>query len=163
MSCWFCSIRDEEADHHLAYEMYGEVDAQETKAQTKVAYKVQHVKVPRCADCHSRHTIAQYIDIIAIILGAIFLLSILFAVFGWVAQWIWALWMGLSFGLMLGSLAAHVLVLRGIHSVYKARMTFPEIKELLEKCFRFGYRPRGQVIESDPTCNPAEKTQVTPK
>jgi len=163
MSCWFCSIRDETAEHELAVDLYGEVAAQETKEQTKVAYKVRHVRIPRCADCHSRHNIVRYIDLFSIFLGAVFLLSILFAVFGWIAQWIWALWMGLSFGLLLGSLAAHVLILRGTHSVYRAKTTFPEIKELLEKCYRFGCRPKGQVIESDPACHSAEANQAAPE
>ncbi len=163
MSCWFCSVRDEEAEHLLAVEMYGEVNALEVKSQTKVAYKVQHIKIPRCADCHSRHIIANLVDILAIILVVIFLVSILFAVFGWVAQLIWALIMGVSFGLLVGTLAVRFLALKGIRSIRDAKMNYPEIKELLEKCYRFGMHPKGQVTESDPICNSVVENSETSK
>lgn len=157
MDCWFCSIRPSEANHVLAIEMYGEVDALKKEKQTAVAYKVHHLEVPRCNDCHNRHNIARSAVIFFVIFSISFILSLISAAFGYVDQWIWGLWIGLSLGLMIASLGIRVLALKNIHSIHQAKTSFPEIKELLGKCYRFGYRPKGQVTESDKPCDQIEE------
>ena len=159
MDCWFCSVRPSETNHVLAIEMYGEVDALKKEMQTAVAYKVFHIEVPRCYDCHSRHNSARFAGIFFVLFSISFIFSLFFAAFGFVDQWIWGLWMGFSLGLMIGSLAIRFLVLKNIHSIRQAKISFPEIKELKDKCYRFGYRPRGQVTESDKPCDQIEEKQ----
>ena len=149
MNCWFCSVREAEADHTLLIEMYGDVDTKKTPSQTRVAYNVRHIDVPRCADCHSRHVIALYATILAVIMTVALVVAVLFAFYAWLPQWAWGLWAGLAFGLVLGSLAIRFLILKGIFSIRQAKADYPDIKELLEKGYRFGRRPRGQLPESD--------------
>jgi hypothetical protein len=159
MSCWFCSIRDAEMDHVLAVDMYGDVNAQKTELQTKVAYNVQHVSIPRCADCHSRHIISMYADVLGLIFGVVFLVSILAAVFGWAGLFISGLWMGLAFGLLLGMLGIRFLALKGIYSVRDAKIRYPEVKKLQEKGYRFGFRPQSQLPKSNqPEMQTGDKT-----
>ena len=158
MKCWFCSVREKEDDHASKVEMYGDVDTKKTPSQTQVAYSVRHIEVPRCADCHSRHVIAFYALAAALIMAAILIAAVLAAVFSWVPQWVWGLWAGLAGGLLLGSLLIRFLILKGIRSIRQARAVFPEIKDLLDKCYRFGFRPKGQLPESDKPCpEPAAK------
>jgi hypothetical protein len=159
MSCWFCSVRNEEIEHVLAVEMYGDVNAQKTKVQTKVAYNVQHVNIPRCPDCHSRHIISMYSDILGLIFSVAFLVSILVAVFGGVGSLLLGLWMGLSFGLLLGVLGIRFMALKGIYSIRDAKANYPEIKELLKKGYRFGFRPQSQLPEGNqPEMQAGDKT-----
>ncbi len=162
MSCWFCLVREAEADHVLALELYGDVDSRKTGSETKVAYNVRQIEVPRCADCHSRHIIALYAAVGAVLMGIACLVSVLFAVYGWAAAWIWALWLGLTLGLTLGALVARSLSLKGILSVQEARKIYPEVKDLLEKGYRFGRRPKGHLPESDPSSDQADQSSGKP-
>jgi hypothetical protein len=148
------------ANHdHLAVDMYGDVNAQKSELQTKVAYNVQHVSIPRCSDCHSRHIISQYADVLGLIFSVAFLVSILTAVLGWVGPFILGLWMGLAFGLLLGMFGIRFLALKGIYSIRDAKIKYPEVKELLEKGYRFGFRPQNQLPESNqPEIQAGDKT-----
>ena len=163
MNCWFCSVREANTDHTYVTQMYGDVDAKTTSSQTQVRYNVRRIEVPRCADCHSRHVIALYATVLAIVMAVALLVAVLFAVYGWTAQWIWGLWSGLAFGLLLGALAIRFLILKGIYSIGQARKAYPEISELLEKCYRFGRRPKGQLPESDAPCPEAGDQAGTPQ
>lgn len=158
MNCWFCSIREADPEHLFHVEMYGDVDTKKTPSQTKVAYNVRHIDVPRCADCHSRHVVALYAAVIAAVLLVALVIAVLFAVFSWAPQWVWGLWAGLAFGLALGTLAIRFFALKGIYSVRQAKAIYPEIKDLLDKCYRFGRRPRGQLPESDEPCASPESS-----
>ena len=153
MRCWFCDVRDAETEHVYQVEMYGDVDTRKTPSQTQVAYNVRHVEVPRCADCHSRHVIAFYALVISLIMVIALAFAILAAVLSWTSQWIWGLWAGLAAGLLLGTLLIRFLILKGIRSIHQARITHPEIKDLLEKCYRFGRRPKGSPPKSDKPCD----------
>lgn len=159
MNCWFCSVREANAENTWSTEMYGDVDAKKSSSQTQIMYNVRHIEVPRCADCHSRHVIALYAAVLTLVMAVALVVAILFAVYGWSAQWIWGLWAGLAFGLLLGSLAIRFLILKGIFSIRQAKAAYPEIKEMLEKCYRFGHRPRGHLPESDKPCaDPADRS-----
>ncbi len=149
MNCWFCSVREAYADNTWSTEMYGDVDAKKTSSQTQVIYNVRHIDVPRCADCHSRHVIALYAAVMALVMTVALIVAVLFAVYGWSVQWIWGLWAGLAFGLLLGALAIRFLILKGIYSIKQAKSAYPEIKDLLDKSYRFGRRPKGHLPESD--------------
>jgi hypothetical protein len=157
MSCWFCSVREAQADHDLAFEMYGDVDAQKTQSQTRVAYNVRHIEIPRCADCHGRHILALYALIGAAALLVSALAALLVGLYGTLVAWAWGLWLGLSFGLMIGLLGCRFFLLKGIHSVHQARTVYPEVKELLEKCYRYGRRPKGQLPAGDQACEQPEE------
>lgn len=156
MQCWFCSVRDADEAHALHLEMYGDVDAKKTSSETKIAYNVRHIDVPRCADCHSRHVIAFYALILAGAMALGLVAAILVAVFADLAGWVWGLWAGLAAGLLLGALAIRFLILKGINSVHQARTQYPDIVALLEKCYRFGRRPKGPIPESDQPCEPPD-------
>lgn len=149
MTCWFCKIRDAAERHALPYEMFGDIDTRSTPSETKVAYNVRHVEVPRCNDCHSRHSHAM----LSLIIGGIFLLAliaaVLFALYVESAEWIWAVWLGLSLGLLIGAIAVRFALLRGTLSVYQARKNYPEVKDLREKGYKFGRRPKDSLASAD--------------
>ena len=152
MNCWFCSVREAVAENVWSTDMNGDVDAIKSSSQTQIKYNVRNIEVPRCADCHSRHVIALYAAVLALAMAAALIVAVLFAVFAWTVQWIWGIWAGLAFGLLLGSLAIRFLILKGIYSIRQAKAAYPEIKELLEKCYRFGLRPKGRLPKSDEPC-----------
>ena len=62
MACWYCSVRPAEANHMLETNLNGDVDALKSYDQTKVAYNVRHVGIPRCGDCHRRHRLVGAVD-----------------------------------------------------------------------------------------------------
>jgi hypothetical protein len=136
--------------------MYGDVDAKKTSSETKIAYNVRHIDVPRCADCHSRHVIAFYALILAGAMALGLVAAILVAVIADLAGGGWGVWAGLAAGLLLGALAIRFLILKGINSVHQARTQNPDIVALLEKCYRFGRRPKGPIPESDQPCEPPD-------
>ena len=149
MKCWFCTIRDAVTKHALPFEMYGDVDTQKTPSETKVAYNVRHVEIPRCADCHSRHKHVMT----ALVAAIIFLLSlaaaIILAVWNLVPEWLWGLWAGASAGLLIGAVLTRQATLRGTLSTYYAKKNYPEVKELSEKGYRFGRRPKDTAEATD--------------
>ncbi|MBP8988651.1 MAG: hypothetical protein KBG64_00345 [Clostridia bacterium] len=149
MNCWFCSVREADQAHTFYVEMYGDVDTKEMPSQTQIAYSVRHIDVPRCAECHSRHSIARFAAIVAWIMLFSEIAAILFAVMGEIPDWAWGIWAGLSAGLLIGALASRFLVLKGSKTIHRAKTSFPEIKELLEKGYRFGRHPKGQLPKSD--------------
>jgi hypothetical protein len=148
MACWFCSVRIPEANHVLELDMYGDVDALKTPAQTTVAYNVRHIDIPRCADCHKRHSMARNVRFLAALLAITLIGAALSIAFSWVPPLYAGLWAGLSAGLMAGALVSGALVQKGIYSVGKSRAQYPEVKELLGKNYRFGLRPKNRVAES---------------
>lgn len=142
MKCWFCTIRDAVSKHALTYQMYGDVDTQKTDSETKVAYNVRQIEIPRCADCHSRHQHAFTTLIMVAALLVSLIAAILAGVFELTAEWIWALWAGLSGGMLIGAAITYLTLLRGTLSQFYARKNYPELKDLCEKGYRFGHRPK---------------------
>ena len=149
MKCWFCSIREADEKHVLALEMYGDVDAKKTESETKVAYNLRHIEVPRCFDCHSRHVRSFTAVIAALILVLSVAAATLAAVYVWLADWAWALWLGLSLGLLVAALLVRFFALLGIKSIKQAKTVYPEVKELLDKGYKFGRRPKSLITEND--------------
>jgi hypothetical protein len=47
-------------------------------------------------------------------------------------------------------------VQKGILTVANSRSQYPEIKELLEKCYRFGQRPGQKLPKNDQPCDKEE-------
>lgn len=152
MKCWFCSIREAEVKNVLDLEMYGDVDATKVESETKVAYNVRHIAVPRCADCHSRHIRSLTSIIMTVVLALSAAAAALSAAYGWLDGWVWGLWLGLSLGLAAAGLLVHYFALKGIKSIRQAKTVFPEVKDLLEKCYKFGRRPRNLKTENDQSC-----------
>ena len=158
MACWYCSVRPAEANHMLETNLNGDVDALKSYDQTKVAYNVRHVGIPRCGDCHRRHRLAKGIRGFAAIAGVSLILSAVAVVFHWLDPLYTGIWVGLSAGLMIGGLVAGNLVQTGIHTERKSLHQYPEIKDLRDKGYRFGIRPR----QAKPTSQPASPTTVAP-
>jgi len=153
MNCWFCSVRASEEGHVYEVDMHGEVDAQNVQSQTNIAYSVRHIKIPRCADCHSRHHLAGFAKFMAAVCAALVLAGVVFALFGWAAPFVTGAWTGLALGLVVAFLMAIVIAQKGIHSLRNSRSLYPEVKELLDRCYRFGLRPKAILPKSDPPCD----------
>lgn len=151
MNCWFCDIRTAENRHNKSYVMYGDIDTQKSPSETKVAYNVRHVDIPRCEDCHIRHQYSLICLAAALLLLLSAVAAVLFAVYGSLNGWIWALWLGLSAGLLLGALVVRMALLRGVKTIWQARTGYPEVAELSGKGYRFGHRPKESLTnrESD--------------
>jgi len=160
MNCWFCSVREAEAQHRVGMDMHGEVDAQNMQSQTKVAYSVRHIEIPRCADCHSRHRLAKFAQFMGAVFAVVLLAGVIVALFNLLAPYIAGLWAGLALGLVIASLAAGSVAHKGIYSLRDSRAKFPAVKELLNKCYRFGARPRALIPKSDPPCNRSDNKEV---
>ena len=155
MICWFCSLREAQERHTYGIDMYGEVDARKTAALTDVAYRVRHVEVPRCADCHRRHNHARNATILGVVFIIVAIGAILSIVFSWTTPLVSGLWLGLSVGLALASVLAARLIQRGIHPLRKSHSKHPEVQELLKQCYRFGQRPKAGIPKSSKPCNEA--------
>ncbi len=156
MKCWYCLVREAESVHDKKFEMYGEVEAKKGDVQTDVAYKVRHVVVPRCADCHSRHRIAARAGLAGIVTLLLLLAGVLALVFHWVPDAVSGIWAGLAAGLAVGALFSRRAAQKGILTVANSRSQYPEIKELLEKCYRFGQRPGKKLPENSQPCDKEE-------
>lgn len=142
MICWYCSVREAEDKHGFSFSMYGDVDAQEAEAQTDIAYRVRHVVVPRCADCHGRHRLAALALLGAAVLAILAIAASLNSGFGWTTDWFAGLWLGLSAGLLFGALLANRLVQTGIASLARSRTRYTQVQELRKMNYRFGTRPK---------------------
>ena len=158
MACWYCSVRPAEANHMLETNLNGDVDALKSYDQTKVAYNVRHVGIPRCGDCHRRHRLAKGARGFAALAGISLILAAIALVLKWLDPLYTGIWAELSAGLMPGGLAGGYLVQIGIHTERKSLRQYPEIKELRDKGYRFGIRPR----QTKPTAQTVSHNQVTP-
>lgn len=158
MKCWFCSVRDAEPGDAYELDMFGEVNAKSTESKTDVAYSVRHIVIPRCPNCHSKHRIAKGASWFAAVLLAGLIAAILALLFNWVGPLAAGLWSGIAAGLLVAALLSGVFVQKGIHTVRAGRLKYPEIKELLNECYRFGTRPNQALPKSDPPCERAENS-----
>ena len=147
MNCWFCEIRSAENRHSKSYVMNGDIDTQKSSSETKVAYNVRHIDIPRCEDCHIRHQYSLFCLAGALVLFLSALAATLFAVYGNLSGWIWALWLGFSIGLLLGTLIVRIAILRGVKTIWQARTLYPEVAELSAKGYRFGHRPKESLTD----------------
>lgn len=142
MICWYCSVREAEEKHTCSFEMIGDVDAQKANAQTAVAYRVRHVEIPRCADCHSKHRLASQTRFFTVIVAVLVLLAALNSIFNWTGPLFGGFWLGLGAGLLILGLIAGPLAQKGIYSAAKGRSKYPEVQELLKQQYKFGTRPK---------------------
>ncbi len=142
MACWYCSVRPAEANHMLETNLFGDVDALKSYDQTKVAYNVRHIGIPRCGDCRRRHRLAKGAYFLAGIAGVSLVAAAAAVGFSWLAPLYSGLWAGLSLGWMLGAWMAGRMAQSGIHTVRASLRHYPEIKDLRDKGYRFGLRPR---------------------
>jgi hypothetical protein len=157
MKCWFCSVRDAEPEDAFELDMYGEIDAKSTEAKTNVAYSVRHVIVPRCPDCKSKHWIAKVASWFAALFLVGLLAALLSMLFAWVGPLAAGLWCGLAAGLIIAALLSGAFVQKGIRRERASKSGYPEIKELLNECYRFGKRPSQVIPKSDPPCEHRNK------
>jgi hypothetical protein len=142
MICWYCSIREADEKHTFAFDMFGDLDAQEMPVQTDVAYKVRHVRVPRCADCHNRHRLAWLSLLFAAGMAVLAFVASLNSIFSWTSPWLAGLLLGLSTGLLFAALLYSRAVQSGIYSVARSRTKYPEVQELFKLNYQFGARPK---------------------
>lgn len=160
MNCWFCSVREADARHVYGLDMHGDVDAQNTETATNIAYSVRHIDIPRCADCHSKHRIAKAAFVFSFVFLALLLAAVVFAVFGWAAPLIVGAWGGLSAGLVIAMLLCASVVQKGIHTLRSSKREYPLVKEMLDKCYRFGLRPKAVLPKSDLPCKQGEDENI---
>lgn len=142
MLCWFCSIREAESKHALDFKMHSVLNAKKDELETKVAYNVKQIIIPRCADCHSRHIRVRFTSIYSFFVTIVLLAAVLASLTGWTAAWLWGVGLGLATGLLAGLLAIRYYALKGIRSVRNAKTDFPEAKTLLESGYKVGWRPK---------------------
>lgn len=152
MNCWFCSLRDAQDRHACGIDMYGDVDTRKSESQTDIAYRVRHIEVPRCEDCHRQHRQAGQAQLLAVVLAVVAAVAVLAIILSWTAPLVSGIWLGLSLGLALAALLASVLVQKGIQPLRKSRSRYPEVQELLKQCYRFGRRPRADIPKSSKPC-----------
>lgn len=148
MVCWYCLVRESEAKHAYAFDMYGDLGVQSSEAQTNVAYNVRHIEVPRCADCRGKHKTAKALLVSSAIFAAALLVGAAFALFHWAPDLIAGLWCGLAAGLVIASLLSAVLVQKGIHTERKSRGKYPEASDLLKKGYRLGTQPKAAAAQN---------------
>jgi len=141
MICWYCSVREADEKHTCSFDLYGDLDAQKMPVQTDVAYKVRHVLVPRCADCHSKHRLARLAVVAAAVMAVLVIAAALNSIFIWTSPWLAGLLLGLTAGLLIALLLISQAVQKGICSVARSRAKYPEIQELRKLNYQFGARP----------------------
>lgn len=157
MICWFCSLREAQVKHTYGIDMYGEVDAKTTSALTDIAYRVRHVEVPRCANCHRRHRQARFASDLSVLFFIVAVAAAPAIILKWTPPLISGIWLGLAVGLVLTALVSVKLILKGIHSLRKSHAKYPEIQELLKQGYRFGQRPKAGIPKSDPSRKASEE------
>jgi len=150
MVCWFCSLIEENPEKSLKLDMYGEVDSKTSDSLTKVAYNVRKILVPRCDSCKSRHSLASAGNVFAAVLFVLFLISIVttYYVFSETTAFTMGIVTGLLFGLAVAGFLVKISVLNGIKTINNAKRSFPAVKELLLKDYKFGVKPKNHIKES---------------
>lgn len=167
MICWFCGVIESDPKKALDLKLYGEIDARTTASVTKVKYILHKVDVPRCYLCKAKHRLA----LLALIAGAILILTsivlIILTAFGVLSGFADGLLTGLFAGLGIGGSFYSKAVQKGIHTVPAAKRTYPEVKDLLDKGYKFGKGikdPAREVRQSDDSIGTAnDKQQDIPK
>lgn len=142
MICWYCSVREADEKHTCTFDLHGDLDAQKMPVQTDVAYKVRHVHIPRCADCHGKHRLAKLALFGAAVMAALAILAALNSIFVWTTPWLAGLLLGIAAGLLVALLLISQTVQKGICSVARSRSKYPEVQELIKLNYQFGARPR---------------------
>ena len=158
MACWFCSVHPSEANHVLQIDMHGEVDALKVDTETQIAYHVRHIDIARCSYCHSRHRQAKAARVFAAAMAFLLIVASITIVFALIPALYSGLWAGFTAGLMLGALVAGGLLQKGIHTEHKARVSYPEVKELRDKGYHFGLHPKAKPAKKLPHQSPTGKS-----
>lgn len=157
MQCWYCELREADKNCGHSFDMYGGVDVQKNDALTNVSYSLIQIEIERCRDCYMRHKYAL-ISLYAIIPIAGIIIA---ATIGLLTEALTPLMAGILAGLAVGLIIAAVLsnklMQRGIHTVKFSRAEYPTAKDLLERGWRYGVRPKEALPVSDPP--PSEKTE----
>ncbi|MHB8962447.1 MAG: hypothetical protein ACYC5K_04765 [Saccharofermentanales bacterium] len=147
MTCWFCNAAEENPEKTYRIRMFGEVDAMAKASVTKVKYSIHRISVPRCAMCRAKHRGASFFAVIGSILAVTTLVLLLFAAFDVLNGFMPGLLTGLIAGMALGCFSIRLALHKGILSIAKARRIYPEVKELLDRGYKFGKAPKDGAIE----------------
>ncbi len=148
MTCWFCSIREEDEAKALVLDLYGEVRSEAKDGGTRISYTTRQVRIPRCGDCRHRHRRARIAAMLSVpaILGAA--TAGILGAWHLASGWVWGILLGFSLGFLLAMALLRMYSLRGIRSVRAARTVHPATKELLDRGYQFGTRPGDAARES---------------
>ena len=161
MVCWYCLVRESEAKHAYAFDMYGGVGVQSIEAQTNVAYNVRHIEVPRCADCRGKHKAAKALRVLSAVLAVALAAGVAFAAFEWTKALIAGAWCGLAAGLVIACLLSAAYAQKGINTVRKSKRKYPEASDLLKKGYKYGACPKASAQNMQPPAaqSPVENTE----
>ena len=172
MTCWYCGTKEADPKKSIKLYMYGELLAADTEENKKrIAFSTKIVDVPRCADCKKAHTQSKMANLLLIVMGVLFLASLITALAGtWVAQWVWGLVMGLAIGAGFMLLVLQAFILKGVKKKAAAKKDFPQVVDLLCEGYKFGKNPSYEesisngstAIAKNKACPPEEPREEQP-
>jgi len=163
MKCWYCSVRDAQDKDNYVADMYGSVASKSVDTQTNVAYNVRHLVIPRCSDCHAKHSAAKLFFLLFLVFSTCVLVSFFLTVFSVTNGILAGILLGVFAGLSIAALLAERMVQKGISTIHTSRKKYPEIVELLGQCYRFGVRPKEKIPTSDPPCEKSKEPDTVKK
>jgi hypothetical protein len=147
MVCWFCDSLQADPQKMLHLSMYGEVDSQTLDSVTKIKYNVVKIDIDRCPLCHSKHRLVRSVTFFSLLF---FLLAVIIGIYTFFNAI-----SGLGIGLLIGFLGSFIIsgilirlaLLKGIRSIAFAKKHHHQVRELLDKAYHFGNRPKDQIRE----------------
>lgn len=142
MTCWFCGVKEAESKKSVHFYMYGEIKATDPEENKKrIEYSTKKIDVPRCADCKKKHAQARTVNVFLVVILALLAAGAVAAIFSLVGQWLWGFVLGFGAGVVLVLFIHKGYILKGIKLPSAAKKSFPQVKDLLAKGYKFGKNP----------------------